>query len=133
MGKFSLLNADTVSFIELIGNGYFYKVPKYQRDYSWQVIGSKDPGSPTYTSKLSLNDENLVGLGNLFLLEKNLNKKAGSSSFPEKKKLYSQSEYELPKLLVAAYQEWNADMIKKHQQELAEYAAKIWKSDLVNE
>jgi len=35
MAKANLLNTSTSTFLELIGNGRLYKVPPYQRDYSW--------------------------------------------------------------------------------------------------
>jgi len=35
MAKANLLNTSTSTFLELIGNGRVYKVPPYQRDYSW--------------------------------------------------------------------------------------------------
>lgn len=35
MAKANLLNTGTSTFLELIGNGRLYKVPAYQRDYSW--------------------------------------------------------------------------------------------------
>lgn len=35
MGMATMLNTRTVSFLELIGNGKHYRVPPYQRDYSW--------------------------------------------------------------------------------------------------
>ena len=35
MRRASLLDARTVSYLELIGNGRSYAVPAYQRDYSW--------------------------------------------------------------------------------------------------
>ncbi len=35
MAKANLLKTETRSFLELIGNGKTYKVPRYQRDYSW--------------------------------------------------------------------------------------------------
>jgi hypothetical protein len=36
MARTNLLNTRTVNFLELIGNGRIYRVPAYQRDYSWQ-------------------------------------------------------------------------------------------------
>ncbi|MBX3179022.1 MAG: DUF262 domain-containing protein [Candidatus Hydrogenedentes bacterium] len=36
MAKSVLLNTDTRNFLDLIGNGRVYRVPPYQRDYSWQ-------------------------------------------------------------------------------------------------
>ncbi|BAC88758.1 DUF262 domain-containing protein [Gloeobacter violaceus] len=35
MAKTNLLNTRTINFLELLGNGRFYRVPPYQRDYSW--------------------------------------------------------------------------------------------------
>lgn len=35
MAKSNLLNTRTVNYLELIGNGRTYRVPPYQRDYSW--------------------------------------------------------------------------------------------------
>lgn len=35
MAKANLLKTETKSFLELIGNGKVYRVPPYQRDYSW--------------------------------------------------------------------------------------------------
>ncbi len=32
----NLLNTQTTTFLELIGNGKIYRVPPYQRDYSWK-------------------------------------------------------------------------------------------------
>ena len=36
MSKTILLDTRTASFLELIGNGRIYRVPAYQRDYSWK-------------------------------------------------------------------------------------------------
>ncbi|MBI4622115.1 MAG: DUF262 domain-containing protein [Verrucomicrobia bacterium] len=36
MAKTNLLNTRTTNFLELIGNGRIYRVPPYQRDYSWE-------------------------------------------------------------------------------------------------
>ncbi len=35
MAKANLLDTKTANFLELVGNGRVYRVPKYQRDYSW--------------------------------------------------------------------------------------------------
>lgn len=37
MAKANLLDTKTVNFLELIGNGKVYRVPAYQRDYSWSA------------------------------------------------------------------------------------------------
>jgi uncharacterized protein with ParB-like and HNH nuclease domain len=36
MAKANLLNTRTTNYLELIGNYRIYRVPAYQRDYSWQ-------------------------------------------------------------------------------------------------
>ena len=36
MAKTNLLNTRTTNFLELVGNGRIYRVPAYQRDYSWE-------------------------------------------------------------------------------------------------
>jgi hypothetical protein len=36
MAKVSLLNTRTANFLDLVGNGRLYRVPPYQRDYSWE-------------------------------------------------------------------------------------------------
>ncbi len=36
MAKANLLNTRTTNFLELVGNGKIYRVPSYQRDYSWE-------------------------------------------------------------------------------------------------
>ena len=35
MAKANILNTRTINYLELIGNGKSYRVPPYQRDYSW--------------------------------------------------------------------------------------------------
>ncbi len=37
MARTNLLNTRTTNFLELVGNGRIYRVPPYQRDYSWTV------------------------------------------------------------------------------------------------
>ncbi len=35
MAKSNLLNTRTINYLEFIGNGKSYRIPPYQRDYSW--------------------------------------------------------------------------------------------------
>lgn len=37
MAKVILLNTNTVNYLDLLGNGKIYRVPPYQRDYSWTI------------------------------------------------------------------------------------------------
>ncbi|MBS2024070.1 MAG: DUF262 domain-containing protein [Deltaproteobacteria bacterium] len=50
MARGNLLNTKTTSFLELIGNGKNFHVPKYQRDYSWE----EDAWEDLWTDILSL-------------------------------------------------------------------------------
>jgi len=36
MARSNILNTRTTNFLELVGNGKIYRVPPYQRDYSWE-------------------------------------------------------------------------------------------------
>lgn len=42
MARINLLDTNTTSFGDLIGNGKIYKVPDFQRDYSWQEENWED-------------------------------------------------------------------------------------------
>lgn len=35
MSRANILNTRTINYLELIGNGKAFRVPSYQRDYSW--------------------------------------------------------------------------------------------------
>lgn len=36
MARTNLLNTRTANYLDLLGNGRIYRVPPYQRDYSWE-------------------------------------------------------------------------------------------------
>ncbi|MBK6976338.1 MAG: DUF262 domain-containing protein [Cytophagaceae bacterium] len=42
MGTGHLLDTKTVSFNDILGNGKIYKVPQFQRDYSWELDNWED-------------------------------------------------------------------------------------------
>jgi uncharacterized protein with ParB-like and HNH nuclease domain len=65
MAKINLLDTRTTSFGDLIGNGKIYRVPPFQRDYSWQAENWEDlwqdiltlyddPGSSHYMGAIVL-------------------------------------------------------------------------------
>ncbi len=66
MATSNLLKTSTVSFNDLIGNGRIYKVPLYQRDYSWKaenwenlwndLIAIKEGSEPHYMGAIVLQD-----------------------------------------------------------------------------
>ena len=67
-------------------------------------------------------------LGNYSILEAKLNKRyAANASFEEKKEVYAQSQYQLSRQLTQ--DEWTPHTLKRRQEQLAQYAAAIWKID----
>ena len=69
-------------------------------------------------------------LGNLALLEKQLNRDAGNGLFDEKKKFYAQSAYSLTQALEThAPPEWSTAAIEARQRQLAKLAVAVWRAD----
>ncbi|MBX3170170.1 MAG: HNH endonuclease [Candidatus Eremiobacteraeota bacterium] len=60
--------------------------------------------------------------GNLALLEKTLNREAGSAPWPQKRAIYARSRLLLTRAIAA--EEWNAKAIESRQEELAKLAAR---------
>lgn len=54
MSKANLLDTRTLSLNEIIGNGKIYKVPQFQRDYSW----TQDNWEDLWNDILNINEEN---------------------------------------------------------------------------
>ena len=63
MARANLLNTKTTTFLELIGNGKTFHVPRFQRDYSWEeeawedlwrdiLVQREDPDSAHYMGAL---------------------------------------------------------------------------------
>lgn len=66
-------------------------------------------------------------LGNLTLLEKNLNREAAQKKYSEKITYFKQSNSELSKLIPEHYNTWNEDKLAARQRELAKHAKAIWR------
>lgn len=66
-------------------------------------------------------------LGNLTLLEKNLNREAAQKKYSEKITYFKQSNSELSKLIPEHYNTWNEDKLAARQRELAKHAKTIWR------
>ncbi|MCG7635253.1 DUF262 domain-containing HNH endonuclease family protein [Gordonia McavH-238-E] len=64
-------------------------------------------------------------IGNLALLEKRLNARAGSRSFDEKKQVYRESSFELTRA-IARRRAWTVDRIDRRTRELADLAVLAW-------
>ena len=66
-------------------------------------------------------------IGNLTLLEKNLNKDAANLKYEEKKIFYKKSNCKLTNTLVEQFEEWNESNLSARQRELAKDAKSIWR------
>ncbi len=66
-------------------------------------------------------------LGNLAILEKNLNKEAGTKNFESKKKVFSKSSLKTTTAIPEHYQVWTENEINSRQGQLAKKAKSIWK------
>ena len=71
-------------------------------------------------------------IGNLTLLERNLNRDAQQKPFVEKLKYFKQSKSMLTQKLIDDYNSWNEDKIASRQKELAKHAKGIWKIQELN-
>ncbi|PHR72356.1 MAG: hypothetical protein COA66_06485 [Arcobacter sp.] len=67
MNTSNLLDTKTLSFNDIIGNGKIYKVPEFQRDYSWD----EDNWEDLWNDILSINENNEAHyMGSIVLLNK---------------------------------------------------------------
>ncbi|RJQ21068.1 MAG: DUF262 domain-containing protein [Nitrospiraceae bacterium] len=69
-------------------------------------------------------------LGNLTLLEKNLNKDSGTTSFENKKAVYAKSSIQLTRTIAENYIGWTEETISQRQARLAVEAKSIWRLPL---
>ena len=89
------------------------------------------PENPTDLIKDWLNfDENLYKtyyrrIGNLTLLDKEMNSDVGNGPFEGKKEIYKQSELQISNK-IAEYDDWAPSEIETRQKEFAEKAVEIW-------
>ena len=74
----------------------------------------------------NIHEKYLWRLGNLALLDENLNKKISNQSFEEKKKRYKDSII-YPNHELTTYTQWTALEIEDRQKKLAKLALEIWK------
>lgn len=82
-----------------------------------------------HIERSSSSDAELTGLlnrlGNLTLLEKKLNRKAGGKSFADKRGVYKESQFEITKKL-SRKQTWTKQSVAKRTEELADLAIRAW-------
>jgi len=72
-------------------------------------------------------DRSVYRLGNLTLLEKNINKDIGTDGFEDKKAAYAKSSIQVTRSINEHYSEWTEETICKRQARLAVEAKSIWR------
>lgn len=82
--------------------------------------------SKAWKTDKNIHEKYLWRLGNLALLDENLNKKISNQSFEEKKKRYKNSMI-YPNQELTTYTKWTALEIEDRQKKLAKLALEIWK------
>ena len=74
--------------------------------------------------------ERLSGrLGNLCLLEKNLNRDLGNRDYKEKTEVYKRSTFKETAAIAENYSQWNGNAINSRQAKMGKCAKSIWKID----
>ena len=69
-------------------------------------------------------------LGNLTLLERNLNREVGNAAYPTKRAAYEQSRYALTRAIPGlAPEAWTPALIDERQRQLAARAVRVWRAD----
>lgn len=71
-------------------------------------------------------DEMVYRLGNMTILEPNLNREIGNQNYRSKRAIYQKSLYKLTNDILA--EEWNPDSLNRRQQNLGKKAVTIWRS-----
>lgn len=72
-------------------------------------------------------NQSIYRIGNLTLLEKNLNIECGQKPYLEKQKVYLKSNFELTRSIPEHYNTWNVDKLASRQKQLAKHVKAIWK------
>ena len=66
-------------------------------------------------------------IGNMVLLETNLNRDIGNSPYSVKRKTYAKSDFRAPQDLAKIHEDWTPDRINARQLEMARTATSIWR------
>lgn len=119
--------------MELIGNGKSYKVPPYQRDYSWSEEQWEDLWNDIVELRSNAQDHHYMGalvIEGKTDRESSANKEIRNAAYDEKIDTYKNSTYALTKEIPEiAPEEWTPELVNKRQQQLAARATHLWRSD----
>jgi hypothetical protein len=97
------------------------------RKYDLEHIYPINPETEWADFPSTASDEPHLRLGNLTLLERNLNKDAGNKSFNDKKAIYKLSSVPSTKFIAEYYDTWGKAEITHRQDQMAKVATAIWR------
>jgi uncharacterized protein with ParB-like and HNH nuclease domain len=97
-------------------------------DYTIEHIMPENPNETWQVSDEIL-EKNVNRIGNLTILEKNLNKSAENKSYAEKLEIFKQSTFKLNRFAEKFNDEWGERQIVIRQKNLAKDAKTIWRLD----
>ncbi|MDO8447085.1 MAG: DUF262 domain-containing HNH endonuclease family protein [Deltaproteobacteria bacterium] len=95
--------------------------------YTVEHILPENPGDAWNYLTEDVIERCVYRLGNLTLLEKNINKDIGTYGFEDKKAAYAKSSIQVTRSINEHYSEWTEETISKRQARLAVEAKSIWR------
>jgi len=149
-------NTTSQTFRQLMGNGLSYRVPRFQRDYSWDVdhwddlwldivglfgdepdpahymgysiehVLPESPGDDWQQFDEQQREASTYRLGNMTLLDSNPNRRLGNTGFTERRRAYLESEFAITRKLAEEFDAWTVDKIGSRQGWMAKQASSIW-------
>ncbi len=125
---------NNISFEENARNN---KIVKYILDeidhHNGEIRCDRQDESVTIEHVIPQNDDSdefreyIYRLGNMFLLEKKLNRDCSTKSFNEKKEIYLKSSFNTIKKIAEDYEAWDDKKIEYRQSQMSKVAKGIWK------
>ena len=99
------------------------------RNFSLEHILPENPEDGWEQFSDALLVEAVYRLGNMTILEKNLNRDAGNKKFQEKCEIYRRSTFELTRRIAEENDRWDMDRLAVRQRWMAKQAKTIWRLD----
>ena len=95
--------------------------------YSLEHILPEHPSDAWNYIEESVQEHLVYRLGNMTILEANLNREVGNSGYAAKSNIYHNSAFQLTKNVPEQYDTWDERKIAERQKQLAKIATSIWK------
>jgi hypothetical protein len=95
--------------------------------YSLEHILPEHPSDAWNYIEESVQEHLIYRLGNMSILETNLNREAGNAEYAVKRDIYQKSVIHLTKDVAELYDTWDERKIAARQRQLARAATSIWK------